>query len=199
MAPSDSRERILSSASELFRRHGYQATSWRQIVDHGDAPWGSIAFLFPGGKTQLGAEAVARLGRETDARLRQVFFDPTDVTRSLVAFVKASTDQLEESDWELGSPLATIALEMAHRDDDIGAACIHAYDLWVQTLAELCTPQLGERAAAELAGVFLSAWEGALLRARTQRSRVPLDELAAATPRLVKMVEGAAPRTPDNE
>ncbi len=189
MARSDSRERILASASELFRRHGYHATSWRQVVDHGSAPWGSIAFLFPGGKTQLGAEAVARSGREVDARPRQVFFDPTDVTRSLVAFVVSSADQLEEGDWELGSPLATIALEMAHRDDDVGAACIDSYVLWAQTLTELCTPQLGDRAAVELAGIFLSAWEGALLRARTLRSRRPLDELAETTPRLVKMVD----------
>ncbi len=194
MARSDSRERILASASELFRRHGYQATSWRQIVDHGGAPWGSIAFLFPGGKAQLGAEAVARSGRETDARLRQVFFDPTDVARSLVAFVVVSADQLEQGDWELGSPLATIALEMAHRDDDIRAACTHSYDLWIQTLTELCTPQLGERAAAELAGLFLSAWEGAVLRARTGQTRAPLDELAAAVPLLTKMVEGTPTR-----
>jgi hypothetical protein len=87
--------------------------------------------------------------------------------------------------------VATIALEMAHRDDDIRAACIESYDHWLGTLTELCTAQLGERAAAELAGLVLSAWEGAVLRARTRQDRGPLDELAAAVPRLVKMVEGS--------
>ena len=32
--------------------------------------------------------------------------------------------------------------------------------------------------------------EGALLRARTQQTRGPLEQLAAATPLLVKLVEG---------
>ncbi|MEJ7584370.1 MAG: hypothetical protein WKF43_09865, partial [Acidimicrobiales bacterium] len=59
---SDSRQRMLNGAARLFRRQGYAATAWRQLVAEGDAPWGSQAHHFPGGKEQLGAEALAAAG-----------------------------------------------------------------------------------------------------------------------------------------
>ena len=188
MARGDSRDRMLNSAAELFARNGYHATSWRQVVDHGDAPWGSINFLFPKGKTQLGREAVAVSAREVDRRIRGVFFDPTDATRSLVAFVEQSASLLSQSDFERGCPVATVALEMAHGSAEIRQACVDAFDLWHETLAELLAPELGESVAVELAQLFLASYEGSLLQARTRRELAPLENLARQVPQLVKAV-----------
>lgn len=181
---------MLNSASELFQRNGYHGTSWRQIVDHGDAPWGSINFLFPKGKAQLGREAIALSAREIDRRIRQVFFDPTDASRCLVAFVEQGSAVLAQSDFERGCPVATVALEMAHGSPDLQEACVEAFDLWHETLGELLSPQLGDEAAHELAHLFLAAYEGAMLQARTRRDTTPLRELAGQVPRLMKAVSG---------
>lgn len=181
---------MLNSASELFQRNGYHATSWRQVVDHGDAPWGSINFLFPKGKAQLGQEAIAVSARLVDQRLRQVFFDPTDGARCLAAFVDQAAELLDTSDFERGCPVATVALEMAHTSPAIRQACIDAFDLWRDTLTELLTPQLGTDAAAELAALFLTTYEGAILEARTRQDLVPLQRLSQQVPLLVKVVAG---------
>jgi TetR/AcrR family transcriptional repressor of lmrAB and yxaGH operons len=187
MPSSDSRDRMLRSAAELFGRHGYQATSWRQIVDHGGAPWGSINFLFPKGKDQLAVEALALSGREFDGRLRQAFFEPPVVRRSLVSLVATRAANLRASQYELSNPIATVALEMAHRSPTVRAACVEVYQTWCSTLVELLSPQLGDESAAELAGLFLSVYDGAILRARTLRDTSPLDELVGMVPRLVKL------------
>src|SRR5581483_2783743 len=52
------RERIVGAGAELFRRQGYSATGVKQIVTAAQAPFGSLYHHFPGGKEQLGAEAV---------------------------------------------------------------------------------------------------------------------------------------------
>jgi AcrR family transcriptional regulator len=52
------RERILYSAAELFRRQGYAATGLKQVVAAANAPFGSLYHHFPGGKEQLGDEVL---------------------------------------------------------------------------------------------------------------------------------------------
>jgi TetR/AcrR family transcriptional regulator, lmrAB and yxaGH operons repressor len=179
---------MLRSAADLFGRHGYHATSWRQVVDHGDAPWGSINFLFPKGKDQLAVEAASLAGRDFESRLRQAFFDPTDVTRSLVSLVDGVIAELEGSDFEVASPIAILGLEMSHRSATIQAACAEVYRGWQLALTELLSPQLGAANAEDLAGLFLSAFDGAAQRARIVRDPAPLTELASRLPQLVKTV-----------
>lgn len=179
---------MLNSAAELFQRNGYHATSWRQVVDHGDAPWGSINFLFPKGKKQLGHDAIAVSAREVDRRIRQVFFDSTDVTRCLVAFVELGADILRDSEFEQGCPVATVALEMAHAVPEIQTACVDAFDSWAAALTEHLAPQLGDEQASDLAHLFLASYEGAMLEARTRQDVEPLTRLARQVPRLVKVV-----------
>ena len=181
---------MLRSAADLFGRHGYHATSWRQVVDHGDAPWGSINFLFPKGKDQLAVEATALVGRDFAALLRQAFFDPTDVTRCLVALVDSVAAGLKSSDYEVGSPIAILGLEMSHRSTTIQAACADVYRRWQDTLVELLTPQLGVSDGEDLAGLFLSAFDGATQRSRIVRDAMPLDELSRRLPQLVKSITG---------
>ena len=67
----DTRDRILDATIRLLRRQGYTATGIKQIVSEGDAPLGSVYHYFPGGKEQIGIEALARSGeriRSTIAR-----------------------------------------------------------------------------------------------------------------------------------
>ena len=58
----DTRDRILDATIRLLRRQGYTATGIKQIVAEGDAPLGSVYHYFPGGKEQIGIEALARSG-----------------------------------------------------------------------------------------------------------------------------------------
>ena len=59
---STTKERIISSSAELFRRQGYTGTGVKEIVAAANAPFGSIYHFFPGGKEQLGAEAIRTSG-----------------------------------------------------------------------------------------------------------------------------------------
>src|SRR6478672_9345993 len=56
------RERIVESSAELFRRQGYNATAIKQIVASAGAPFGSLYHFFPGGKAELGAEVIRTSG-----------------------------------------------------------------------------------------------------------------------------------------
>jgi AcrR family transcriptional regulator len=67
--PSDTRDRIVTATSELFRTRGYHGTSLKHVTAASGAPIGSVYHFFPGGKVAL-AEAVIT---ESGAAYRALF------------------------------------------------------------------------------------------------------------------------------
>ncbi len=51
---ASTKDRILDTTAELFRRYGYTGTGLKQVVAEAEAPFGSLYHHFPGGKEQLG-------------------------------------------------------------------------------------------------------------------------------------------------
>ena len=175
---TDSRERMLASATRLLRRQGYAATGWREVIAEGDAPWGSQAHHFPGGKEQLAAEALAREG----ARMRDqiagalVRAHPADMIR---AWSASAADELAASDWSEGCPIATTALETAHASDELAAVCHAAFDSWQVALTDAMTARgVAVREARALAALVVAATEGSLMLARAARDAAPLRAVA---------------------
>src|SRR5205807_3979674 len=60
---SDSRTRMVQAAFELFRKRGYHATAFSDVVRESGAPRGSIYFHFPGGRSEE-----RRVGKECRSR-----------------------------------------------------------------------------------------------------------------------------------
>src|SRR5687768_1615300 len=102
---TDTRVRMLRTAATLFRRQGYAATGWRQVVAESETPWGSQAHHFPGGKPQLATEALARAGSSYERMLRAALADahPAD---AIAAWAEVAAGQLEASGWADGCPIA---------------------------------------------------------------------------------------------
>ncbi|HEX4702494.1 MAG TPA: TetR/AcrR family transcriptional regulator [Pseudonocardiaceae bacterium] len=174
----NTRERILRTASGLFQRQGYHATGLNQVLAEGKAPKGSLYFHFPRGKEQLAAEAVATGGRTIADDLRGT--PPgTRPLASLVSFVERLGAELAATGFRAGSPIATVALDVASDSEPIRVACVGAYRSWSDALtarfAEWGVP--AERRQT-LATVVIAAVEGALLLARVRQDLTPLHEVA---------------------
>src|SRR4051812_21898480 len=106
-----SRERLVTSAARLMARQGYAATPVQRIAADGAAPMGSFYFHFPGGKEQLGVAAL-RHGAESFGRLLSAAFDDSaSVLDALPACARRLAQELQESDWTDGCPVAATALE----------------------------------------------------------------------------------------
>src|SRR5437868_5960237 len=114
MAPrSDTRERMVAAALELFGRRGYHATAFSDVVEAGNVPRGSIYFHFPGGKEELAravseAAAVEIIGLCDAAAATSD--GPADYVRALVEIV---AKRLESTGYERGCAVATMVLELA--------------------------------------------------------------------------------------
>src|SRR4051794_38080030 len=124
------RERILESSGELFRRQGYAGTGIKAILTASDAPYGSLYHFFPGGKEELGAAAL-RDGGATYLRLVDAFFpEGGDVVAGTQAFFEGAAVVVEMTDYEDACPIATVALEVASTSEPMRIAAAEAFESW---------------------------------------------------------------------
>jgi len=176
---TDTRQRMLDTAADLFHSQGYHATGLTQLTTAGGAPKGSLYFHFPGGKEQLAAEAVRLSSERTGALLEAILRDAPDAVTAIDRAVEALAGFLTESDFQRGCPLATVALDAAAESEPIREACADGYSSWHEILSNyLAEKQLSAERADELATVVLAAIEGGLLLARTRRDLAPLRAVA---------------------
>lgn len=172
---SETRQRIVETSAELFRRQGYIATGVKQIVTEAKAPFGSIYHFFPGGKEQLGAEAIRTSGALYEQLIPAVFDAAPDLVTGVREFFAAAAAHLAETDYEDACPIATIALEVSSTSEVLRQACAKVFDSWIAAGCErFGTAGLSTEAVRELTITFLAALEGGFVLARALRSPEPL-------------------------
>jgi AcrR family transcriptional regulator len=173
---SSTRERIVETSAELFRSQGYAATGVKQIVTAAQAPFGSLYHFFPGGKEQLGAEAV-RVSGALYALLIPAVFDPApDAVTGVRDFFAGAADHLVETGYADACPIATVALEVSSSSEIMRGACAEVFESWIAAGAErFVRAGIAPGKARELTIAMLAALEGAFVLARAMRTTEPLD------------------------
>jgi TetR/AcrR family transcriptional repressor of lmrAB and yxaGH operons len=176
---TDTRQRMLDTAAELFHTQGYHATGLNQLVSAGGAPKGSLYFHFPGGKEQLAAEAIAVSSAQLCEVLKKLVVQAPDAATGIESVVNALAQSLLDSDFQRGCPLATVALDVASESELIRRSCEDGYDSWHDALADYLVRQgLSAERAADLTTVALASIEGGLLLAKTKKDIAPLRAIA---------------------
>jgi TetR/AcrR family transcriptional regulator, lmrAB and yxaGH operons repressor len=132
----ETRDRILDATIRLLRRQGYTATGIKQIVLEGDAPLGSVYHYFPGGKEQIGAEALARSGEKIRRTIERAG-DVSDLPAAINAYFTVNAERLLDSNYERGCPIATVALETASDNERIRKVCEDVFHQWQVTLTKV--------------------------------------------------------------
>jgi AcrR family transcriptional regulator len=173
---SSTRDRIVDASAELMRRQGYSATGVKQIVTEAKAPFGSLYHFFPGGKEQLGAEAI-RVSGALYEQLIPVVFDPApDLPSAVRAFFAGAAEHLRETDYEDACPIATVALEVSSSSETMREACAEVFESWIVAGAARHEGSgLSEADARELTIFMVAALEGAFVLARAARSTEALE------------------------
>jgi AcrR family transcriptional regulator len=173
-------------------RQGFAATGVKQIADVGRAPFGSIYHFFPGGKEEIGAEAIRRSGAAYEQLIPAVFDTAPDVATGVRLFFAGAADHLEETDYQDACPIATIALEVSSCSEPLRMACAEVFESWIRAgAARFASLGLAEERTRELVIAMIAALEGAFVLCRATRSTVAL---AVAGEMMANEVERARER-----
>ena len=174
--PFDTRARIVSATSELFRRQGMAGTGLKQITKTADAPFGSLYHFFPGGKAQLAEEVIRTSGKMYFDLVMQFFDACPDLPAGIETAFKAAAELLVETDYADACPIATIALEVASTDETLRVATADVFADWIDAGARrLADSGLPEASRRRLMIGIITSLEGAFILCRALRSTEPLE------------------------
>ncbi len=168
---SSAREDMLSAAVELFRARGYEGVGVAELLQKAGAPRGSLYFHFPGGKEQIGAEVVDRVGEEVARRFRELALTDVDLNTFVERVFKTTARECRDRDYKASCPMAAIAAGVSSDNPKLAAAIRNAFASWETEIAAAARSRgMSEANAALFASSLLTAMEGAFVVSKAQAS-----------------------------
>ncbi|MCU0498762.1 MAG: TetR/AcrR family transcriptional regulator [Anaerolineae bacterium] len=186
----NTRDQIIETTCELLEMQGYHATGLNQIVKESGSPKGSLYHYFPGGKEELTAEAIEKVGHSVLARLEMTLEEIEDPAEAVRAFMMRVAHHIEISGYRAGGPITTVASETASTSERLRQTCQEVYGLWQRAIAtKLASRGIAEDQAGRLAMLTIATLEGGILLSRTAQSPQPLLDLAEYVATLIRQAE----------
>jgi TetR/AcrR family transcriptional regulator, transcriptional repressor for nem operon len=179
MPRASTREQIIKAGLKTLLDKGFNGVGVQEITDQAGVPKGSFYNHFES-KEALGAEIVERYGAGSTRRdvLRDKSVPPLE---RLKTHFDALNETFIKSKFERGCLLGNFSAELSNQSPLIRDSLAKLFDRWTKDLeAAIADAQASgsistDRKAADIAAFLLDAYEGALLRARVERSRAPFD------------------------
>ncbi|HLN44015.1 MAG TPA: TetR/AcrR family transcriptional regulator [Acidimicrobiales bacterium] len=185
------RDRLVHVSAALLQRQGLTGTGIKQILSEAHAPFSSLYHHFPGGKDELARAAIGDAGARYQGIVEAVWDEAPDVISSVAAVFDGAARTLEETDFALGCPIATIALEVASTNEQLRLATAEVFDAWIAA----CTGRLeAENISADdarvLALTLISLLEGAFMLSQAMKSTEPMRAAGVSATAAVRSVLG---------
>jgi TetR/AcrR family transcriptional regulator, lmrAB and yxaGH operons repressor len=182
------RERMVASAVNLLARHGLQATSFSEVLDHSGAPRGSVYHHFPEGKDQMIGSALDAAGGRAIELLNQKAGAPAKEVAD--SFLHIWREVLIRGKFEAGC--AVLAVAVAAESPELLDQTARVFRMWRRRLAELLE-QGGLQAAdaTRFAAALIASSEGAVVLARAEQSLEPFDLVAEQLIEQVRALSGS--------
>jgi len=189
--PASTKDRIMETTAELFRRYGYTGTGLKQILAEANAPFGSLYHFFPAGKAQLGEEVVRQSGRMYQELVEAVFDAAPDVVTGTRDCFMGAAETLRQTDYADACPIETVALEVASRNEPLRIATADVFQNWIAAGTErYAAAGIPPARARALAIAFICALEGAFVLCRAMRTTEPLEVAGAHAATAVEQALG---------
>lgn len=178
---SSAREDMLEAAIDLFRHRGYEGVGVAELLTKANAPRGSLYFHFPGGKEQIGAEVVRRVGETVAAQFRALHESGVDLDTFVHRVFRTTAKDCESRQFKASCPMAAIAAEFSNESPQLSDAVRDAFKAWEDEIRIAARARgLSDTNADIFASAMLTSMEGAFILSKAQSSALPHENAARA-------------------
>ncbi len=180
------REELLSAGLDTLHRKGFNATSVQDITDAAGAPKGSFYNHFES-KEALAAEAVRRYREKARARLGILEDARLPPLRRLRRYFEGLNRAGVEAGFSTGCLLGNFAAELSGQSPLVREQVREGFTAWCDALARVIAEAQKDGSVSRtlrpraLAEFLVHAWEGAIVRAKVEQDRAPLDLFVKVT------------------
>lgn len=170
---SQTRDKLIASAMELFAFHGYGPTGLSEIARHAGVQQGSLYHFFPT-KEELLAAVLRRRHELLWPEVLQAIWDRIDDPLERVfKLLDQYRQMLQVTEFSHGCPIGNLAIEVAESHPNARALIAANFDNWLRAVAQCfheASRRLPEDADPKQLAIFvLTTMEGAVMLARTYR------------------------------
>lgn len=176
----ETRELLVRAGLEVLTEKGFSATGIDEVLKRVGVPKGSFYHYFDS-KEAFGAELIARYASYFAYKLERHFTDESKrPLERLRAFVEDAREGMARHDFRRGCLIGNLGQEMGALPESFRASLNAVFLDWQRRFARClqAAQQQGEIAASldceQTAAFFWIGWEGAVLRAKLERSAEPL-------------------------
>ena len=179
MAKPNVKQQIIDAAKIVFHEKGYNGCGVQDLVQAAGVPKGSFYNHFDS-KEALGAEIV-ELYFEQRRQIPILHDTSLPAVERLRGYFQVLSDSVVARGFSGGCLIGNFSAELSDQSPPVRARLISIWDRWtvdIGTIVELAQAEgavARDIDATSLAGFLLNAWEGAVLRAKVDRDRAPLD------------------------
>ena len=126
----NSRQKILETASDLFKNQGYHATGLNQIIKESGAPKGSIYHYFPGGKEELAIESIKLAVKKVSDKLIENLSDTSEPLKSIEDLIVKIAEEFDPHNFHHGVSISMFAMETVLISEPLRNASLDAFKTW---------------------------------------------------------------------
>lgn len=189
---TDTRQRLIDAAGELFWERGYAATGLSDILEAAGARGGSLYHFFPT-KDDLLVAVIEHQARVIETTVENSLAAQQDGASKVLAIVEFYRRFMRRTGCALGCPLTNLGAEVA----DTHATAAERIAAFNQRLIQRTAEAIGElkieaERAGPMAAAFVAMIQGATLQARAQKNEAPLDACAAFVSSTLQAHAGSA-------
>jgi TetR/AcrR family transcriptional repressor of lmrAB and yxaGH operons len=164
------KDRILEAAIFLMKQSGLTGAGINQLVARSGAPKGSVYYYFPEGKRQITGEALTLYAQRVAVAFERALSSKRKAGDKIRALFRHVSDRFEEGVFEQSCAAGAVTLDLDAEVVAIQPIIAAAFASWQAVIANHLP--IRSRARREsLAGLVLSAIEGAYIRGRAECSK----------------------------
>lgn len=171
---SDTRQKLVESAMELFVFQGYGNTGLAQIARHAGVLPGSLYYFFPTKEDLLHATLEARKQLLYPEVLEPIWSRVDDPIERVFGLLAGYRRMLEMTEFKHGCPIGNLVLEVGETHPRARALLTQNFEGWLDAIEECfaaAADRLPEHTDPRRLAVFvLTTMEGAVMLARSYRT-----------------------------
>jgi TetR/AcrR family transcriptional repressor of nem operon len=196
---STTRERLITTAAELFWKQGYAQTGVNEIIQQAKATSGSFYHFFPTKEDLL----LAVVDHVAEIFETEVFCPVSEASGNAVerlfTVLGRYRQRLQDSGFVFGSPMGSLAAEVSENHPLVHTRLVEIQATWTERIEELLM-DAGDRLSGDLdrsslARFVVSAMEGAALQARVTHNLALFDASVAQLRNYFSLLELPERRT----
>jgi TetR/AcrR family transcriptional repressor of nem operon len=192
------RDRLVTTAMDLFWRKGYESTSVADVLQQAKVNSGSLYHYFPGKRELLLAVLDAYHDGIEPMLLEPAWKGVRDPVERIFALLARYRQGLAMTECTYACPIGSLALEIHEPDPPVRKALARNFEAWVRAV-EGCVAAAADRLPRStdrraLAEFVLTTMEGAVMQARTHRDIACFDRSVAQLRNYFDLLEGRPAR-----